>query len=74
MCFIVPGLVLILALAALFLSAGTPLWVRGAAAGAGAAVAAVAVHAAWGLVPGSWKRVGACPSSCATAPATPKCA
>jgi chromate transporter len=57
-CFIVPGLVLILALAALFFAAGTPAWVRGAAAGAGAAVATVAVHAAWGLVPGSWKRVG----------------
>ncbi|MEY9875607.1 chromate transporter [Streptacidiphilus sp. MAP12-33] len=57
-CFIVPGLLLILALAALFLAAGTPVWVRGAAAGAGAAVAAVAVHAAWGLVPGSWQRAG----------------
>ncbi|WP_042364140.1 chromate efflux transporter [Streptacidiphilus neutrinimicus] len=58
-CFIVPGLLLILALSALFLASGTPAWVRGAAAGAGAAVAAVAVHAAWGLVPGSWKRAGA---------------
>ena len=58
-CFIVPGLVLILGLAALFLAASPPLVVRGAAAGAGAAVAAVAVHAAWGLVPGSWKRAGA---------------
>ncbi|CCH32438.1 chromate efflux transporter [Actinosynnema sp. NPDC047251] len=58
-CFIVPGLVLILALAALFLSAHPPLWVLGAAAGAGAAVPAVAAHAAWGLIPGSWKRVGA---------------
>jgi chromate transporter len=58
-CFIVPGLVLILALAALFLAGHPPLAVRGAAAGAGAAVAAVAVHAAWGLVPGSWKRAGA---------------
>ncbi|MEZ0110364.1 chromate transporter [Catenulispora sp. EB89] len=57
-CFIVPGLVLILVLAALFLAGHPPLAVRGAAAGAGAAVAAVAVHAAWGLVPGSWKRAG----------------
>jgi chromate transporter len=57
-CFIVPGLILILALSALFLASGTPTWVRGAAAGAGSAVAAVAVHAAWGLVPGSWKRAG----------------
>ncbi|MGW5696872.1 chromate transporter, partial [Streptomyces asiaticus] len=45
-CFIVPGLVLILALAALFLAGDPPLWVLGAAAGAGAAVAAVAVQAA----------------------------
>ena len=58
-CFIVPGLVLIIALASLFLAWHPPLAVRGAAAGAGAAVAAVAVHAAWGLVPGSWKRAGA---------------
>jgi chromate transporter len=57
-CFIVPGLVLILLLASLFLAGHPPLAVRGAAAGAGAAVAAVAVHAAWGLVPGSWKRAG----------------
>jgi len=57
--FIVPGLVLILALAALFLSASPPDWVRGAGAGAGAAVAAVAVHAGWGLVPGSWARTPA---------------
>ncbi|MFJ7244357.1 chromate efflux transporter [Kitasatospora sp. NPDC098652] len=56
--FIVPGLVLILALAALFLAGHPPLWVRGAAAGAGAAVAAVAVQAAVGLVPASWKRTG----------------
>ncbi|GAA3464682.1 chromate efflux transporter [Saccharothrix longispora] len=58
-CFIVPGLVLILALAALFLADDAPAWVLGAAAGAGAAVPAVAVHAAWGLVPGSRRRVGA---------------
>jgi chromate transporter len=55
-CFIVPGLIAILALAALFLSGHPPLWVRGAAAGAGAAVAAVAVHAAVGLMPASWRR------------------
>ncbi|WP_344042883.1 chromate efflux transporter [Nocardioides panacihumi] len=53
--FIVPGLVAILALAALFLS-GPPDWVLGAGAGAGAAVAAVAVHAGWGLTPASWTR------------------
>ncbi|WP_447009229.1 chromate efflux transporter [Saccharothrix hoggarensis] len=58
-CFIVPGLVLILALAALFLADDAPAWVTGAAAGAGAAVPAVAAHAAWGLLPGSRQRVGA---------------
>ncbi|SES18679.1 chromate efflux transporter [Actinokineospora terrae] len=58
-CFIVPGLVLIIALAVLLLSDHAPSWVLGAAAGAGAAVPAVAAHAAYGLVPGSWKRVGA---------------
>jgi chromate transporter len=56
LCFIVPGLVLIVGLSALFLEASPPLWVRGAAAGAGAAVAAVAVHAALSLVPASWAR------------------
>jgi chromate transporter len=54
--FIVPGLVVILALAVLFLSGSPPLWVRGAGAGAGAAVAAIAVHAGWSLVPASWQR------------------
>jgi chromate transporter len=53
--FILPGLVLIVALAALFLGS-PPDWVRGAGAGAGAAVAAVAVHAGWGLVPASRAR------------------
>ena len=54
--FIVPGLVLILALSALFLSASPPALVLGAGAGAGAAVAAVALHAAAGLAPASWRR------------------
>ena len=58
-CFIAPGLVMILALTALFLAAHPPLIVLGAAAGAGAAVPAVAVHAAWGLAPPSWKRIRA---------------
>lgn len=57
-CFIVPGLVVILALAELFLATRPPIWVAGAAAGAGAAVPAVAAHAAAGLVPSSWKRAG----------------
>jgi chromate transporter len=56
-CFIVPGLVLILALAAVLLASHPPTWVLGLAAGAGAAVPAVAVHAAWGLAPASWKRI-----------------
>ncbi|MET8625193.1 chromate efflux transporter [Kitasatospora sp. NPDC004669] len=58
LCFIAPGLVLILALAALFLAGSPPLWVRGAAAGAGAAVAAVALQAAFALVPASRQRAG----------------
>src|SRR5437870_13646421 len=47
--FILPGLVMILGLAAIFLGS-PPDWVRGAGAGAGAAVAAVAVRAGIGLV------------------------
>lgn len=58
LCFIVPGLLLILALAMLFLADNAPAWVTGAAAGAGAAVPAVAAHAAWGLIPGSRQRIG----------------
>src|ERR1700737_190084 len=57
-CFIAPGLVAILALAVLFLAGNPPLWVRGAAAGAGSAVAAVALDAAAVLIPASWKRAG----------------
>jgi chromate transporter len=57
-CFIVPGLIVILGLAALFLARDLPPWVLGAAAGAGAAVPAVAVSAAFGLLPASWKRAG----------------
>ena len=53
--FIVPGLVCILALSALFLEGTPPLWVKGAGAGAGAAVAAVAVQA-WSLLGPSWTR------------------
>jgi chromate transporter len=57
LCFIVPGLLLIIGLAALFLTGSPPLWVRGAGAGAGAAVAAVAVNAGSGLLPASWRRL-----------------
>jgi chromate transporter len=54
--FILPGLVAILALSALFLAGSPPRWVAGAGAGSGAAVAAVAVQAGWSLVPASWAR------------------
>jgi chromate transporter len=57
--FIVPGLILILALATLFLAASPPDWVLGAGAGSGAAVAAVALQAAAGLAPASWPRAAA---------------
>jgi chromate transporter len=55
--FIVPGLILIIALAVLFLASSPPEWVVGAGAGAGAVVAAVAVKAGAGLVPGSRRRM-----------------
>jgi chromate transporter len=57
-CFIVPGLIIILALSVLFLAHSPPAWVRGAAAGAGAAVPCVALGAAIGLAPASWRRAG----------------
>jgi chromate transporter len=58
LCFIVPGLILILLLSAVFLAAHPPLGVAGAAAGAGSAVPAVAVQASIGLMPASWRRAG----------------
>jgi chromate transporter len=58
LCFIVPGLVLILGLSAVFLASHPAGWVLGAAAGAGAAVPAVALNAASGLAPNSWRRIG----------------
>lgn len=54
--FIVPGLIVILALAALFLSGSPPRWVLGAGAGAGAAVPAVALQAGGSLLGPSWQR------------------
>jgi chromate transporter len=54
--FIIPGLILILALAVLFLAGNPPVWVKAAGAGAGAAVAAVAVQAGTSLIPASWRR------------------
>jgi chromate transporter len=57
--FILPGLVAIIALAAIFLAASPPDWILGAGAGAGAAVAAVALQAGASLVPTSWERAAA---------------
>ena len=57
-CFIVPGLVMILALSVLFFASSPPIVVLAAAAGVGAAVPAVAIQAAAGLAPASWKRNG----------------
>ncbi len=57
LCFIVPGLVVILALSTLFLAPRPPGWIRGLADGADAAVPAVAVAAAIGLAPASWARL-----------------
>jgi chromate transporter len=48
--FIIPGLIVILALSVLFVASSPPLWVLGAGAGAGAAVPAVAVQAGWSLL------------------------
>jgi chromate transporter len=56
-CFIVPGLVVVLALAALFLAHDSPRWVQALAVGTGSGVPAVAVSSAVGLVPASWRRV-----------------
>jgi chromate transporter len=53
--FILPGLVIILALAALFLAKAPPRWVLGAGAGAGGAVPAVAIQAGAGLTGASWR-------------------
>jgi chromate transporter len=56
--FILPAVILVLVLSALFLAHAPPTWVRGAGAGAGAAVAAVAVQAAVNLLGPSLKRAG----------------
>jgi chromate transporter len=53
--FIIPGLIVILALSVLFVANSPPLWVIGAGAGAGAAVPAVAVQAGWSLLVPSWR-------------------
>jgi len=68
--FIVPGLILILALAALFLTGTPPWWISAAGAGAGAAVPVVAVHAALGLLTPSWRRTSNSTSASASASAS----
>jgi chromate transporter len=57
--FIVPAVILVLALSVVFLSGSPPDWIRGAGAGAGAAVAAVAVRAGGDLLPPSLARARA---------------
>jgi chromate transporter len=54
--FILPGLVLILALAVLFLAGSPPAWIRGAGMGAGAGVGAVAVRAGLDVAVPIWRR------------------
>jgi chromate transporter len=56
LCFIIPGLVIILALSSVYLAHHPMTWILGATAGAGAAVSAVALSAAWRLIPASWMR------------------
>jgi chromate transporter len=57
--FVAPAVILVIALSTLFLAHAPPGWVRGAGTGAGAVVAAVAVHSAVGLLRPSWRRVSA---------------
>jgi chromate transporter len=54
--FILPGLVLILALSVLFLAGSPPTWIQGAGLGAGAAVAPVAIRAGLGVSVPIWRR------------------
>jgi chromate transporter len=54
--FVVPAVVMVLALSLIFLSGSPPDWIRGAGAGAGAAVAAVAVRAGEDLLRPSFAR------------------
>ena len=54
--FILPAVVIVLALSLIFLAGAPPLWVRGAGDGAGAAIAPVAVTAAWALLLPSGRR------------------
>lgn len=56
LCFIAPGLALVIALSALFLARSPPLWVKGAGLGAGATVAAVAILAGLTIAAPMWRR------------------
>lgn len=56
--FVLPGLVMVLALSVLFFSSAPPEVVLAAGAGAGAAIAPVVIAAAWGLIGPSWGRAG----------------
>jgi chromate transporter len=56
--FILPGLVAMVGLSLILLGDDPNPLVLGAAAGAGAAVPAVAVHAGTDLIPASWRRTG----------------
>src|SRR5262249_50925223 len=58
-CFIVPGLIVILALSAVFLASRPPLWIKGASLGADAAVPVVALAAALSPAPARWRRARA---------------
>jgi chromate transporter len=57
--FIVPGLIAIIALSALFLAGSPPSWIRGAGMGAGSAVAVVAVRAGLSVARPIWRRASA---------------
>ena len=56
--FVLPGLLVMVVLAAVFLASAPPDWIEGAGEGAGAAVAAVAVRTGLSLVPASRARGG----------------
>ena len=54
--FILPGLVMIIALSVLFLAGSPPRWVRGAGLGAGAVVPAIAFAVGLGVALAIWRR------------------
>jgi len=59
LCFVMPGLILVIGLSTLFLAKSPPLWVRGAGLGAGAAVPAVAMLAGATIGAPMWRRTRA---------------